>query len=215
MKAPDKITIKAVERAIGLKAGSWNGKCFEIASGIVAKGLVEGRAVYGHWRGPVHPRSKFAVASTAGFVRHGWVLLPDGRVLDPTRWAFEHVAPYLYLGDADHYDEGGNKLRAAMRGPVPVYDPDDKIFHISQAVMDSATWTFVEKTLRLDCFYPEQEPGEMTLGQLQYLAHLTPDELGAFGFSVYSALGKLDLLALVPCDNLAAVEAKAGKEVRA
>ena len=36
---------------------------------------------------------------------HVWIELPDGSVLDPTRWAFEGAWPYVYSGPADCYDE--------------------------------------------------------------------------------------------------------------
>ena len=34
---------------------------------------------------------------------HVWIELPDGTVLDPTRWTFEGVWPYVYQGPADFY----------------------------------------------------------------------------------------------------------------
>jgi len=34
-----------------------------------------------------------------GFTPHGWIYIQDeGLVIDPTRWAFEAVTPYLYSG---------------------------------------------------------------------------------------------------------------------
>ena len=38
----------------------------------------------------------------------------------------------------------------AMREPPPEFDPSDKAFDITASVMDSPTWRFVEKYLRLD-----------------------------------------------------------------
>lgn len=95
MKLP---TLAACEKALGEKAETWVARCYEISCRIVAAGLVEGEAVYGHWLGKVHPRSHFADRGRMPFIQHGWILLKDGSILDPTRWVFEAVSPYLYVG---------------------------------------------------------------------------------------------------------------------
>lgn len=92
-------TLGECERAIGEKAAAWVARCYEISCAIVKTGLVDGDAVYGHWVGPVAPKSHFADRSGLPFVPHGWILLKDGRVFDPTRWVFEAVTPYLFIGE--------------------------------------------------------------------------------------------------------------------
>ena len=113
----DRLTLRQVERSLG-PASAWKGRCFEIASGVVAAGLVRGTAVYGHWLGPVHKRSIFHRGGKGPAVQHGWIVLEDDpRVLDPTRWAFEAKKPYLFLGAPGRfYDEGGNEWRRKRRG---------------------------------------------------------------------------------------------------
>lgn len=98
-------TLAECEKALGEKAETWVARCYEISYRIVAAGLVDGEAVYGHWLGDVAPRSHFADRGhRLAFIPHGWILLKDGRVLDPTRWVFEDVAPYLYIGEEpDHW----------------------------------------------------------------------------------------------------------------
>jgi hypothetical protein len=100
-----------------------------VASQLVGAKLIPGSAVYGHWTGPIAKDSYFhRLGAGAGpFVRHGWILLPDERVCDPTRWVFEDVAPYLYVGEADHYDEGGDKFRVAMYGDRPPPAPQGEL----------------------------------------------------------------------------------------
>ena len=34
---------------------------------------------------------------------HVWIERPDGTIVDPTRWVFEGVWPYVYEGPADLY----------------------------------------------------------------------------------------------------------------
>lgn len=100
MKIP---TLQECEKAIGEPASAWVARCFEIASKIVAAGLVSrerglgGQAVYGHWVGPISPRSHFADRRALGFCNHGWIYVEArGMVIDPTRWVFEAKAPYIY-----------------------------------------------------------------------------------------------------------------------
>lgn len=99
MKIP---TLKECEKAIGEPARDWAGRCYEISCKIVDAGLVSrkrglgGEAVYGHWLGPVSPRSLFADRK-APFVQHGWIWIEShAMVIDPTRWVFEAKEPYIY-----------------------------------------------------------------------------------------------------------------------
>ena len=94
-----RIEVSDVEKAIGVPAQDWKGRCFEIASLMVNTKVVKGRAVYGHWTGRIARSSYFADRSAVGFCNHGWVLLDDGEtVVDPTRWVFEDKAPYIFIG---------------------------------------------------------------------------------------------------------------------
>lgn len=85
-----------VETAIGIQALNWRGRCYEIACKIVKTGLVDGTALYGHYAGYIDPKSYFGKRHCNPFVQHGWIMLSDGYVLDPTRWTFEHGSPYLF-----------------------------------------------------------------------------------------------------------------------
>ena len=93
---PDKLTVEIVEKAIGIPAQKWVSRCHEIASAILDAGLVKGRAVYGMYLGPVDEGSHFNHKSPMH--RHGWIKISRTRVVDPTRWVFEDVPPYIYCG---------------------------------------------------------------------------------------------------------------------
>ena len=95
MKIP---TISQIEKAIGRSTDKWIGNCKAIADDIVDAGLVKGHAVYGMWIGPIDPRSIFG---RRPFTHHGWIVLPDKRVMDPTRWVFEATDPYVYVGSEE------------------------------------------------------------------------------------------------------------------
>ena len=211
-------SLKLAERMIGLPATQWGGKCFQIASALVEHKLVEGTAVYGHWIGPVAKGSIFFDKSALGFCQHGWVNLGGGLVCDPTRWAFEDVAPYIYLGASDHYDEGGNRFRERTDPTPPEWDEFEEQFELDKRVLpNSDAWNRVEKLLRLDDPFelPEDySPGMVTREQLMWLAKRSPTTLGEHAFDIYNALAKLDLIALIPIDNRLAVERAAGKKLR-
>ena len=201
------VSVKQAERVLGEPATEWAKCCFEIAAAFVERGLVDGVAVYGHWVGPVSEASVFRNASheALGFVRHGWVVLPDGQVCDPTRWVFEAVEPYVYVGPADHYDEGGNNWRARTESAQPPpFDEDDEVLELDQRVLpDSKAWSFVEKLLDL---YEAPEPGQITLSQLHWLAHRDPRQFGGHARALYAAIDKLGHGALIPIDNKRMVE---------
>src|SRR5262245_4545237 len=109
---PDELTLGLLEEEVGEPAEDWEARCYEIACHAANIIGPEATAVYGHWLGPVSREGYWAQRAGHPFIPHGWVLLRDGRVLDPTRWSFEAVQPYLFLSvPGPEYDEGGNKMR--------------------------------------------------------------------------------------------------------
>lgn len=207
------------ERVLDWKAKDWEAKCFAVATAFVEKKIVDGDAVYGHWRGPVAKRSRFYEKSLSlPFIQHGWVVLPDDRIVDPTRWCFEAAKPYVFYGDNQgEYDEGGNRWRALQRGPVPCYEAFEDEGHlvaITKDVMDAATWSFVERYLELDYTFAEQPVGELTEAQIVWLAHAPPDQLGDHAGAVYAALKKLGRAGIIPIDNRRMIERLARRSAR-
>ena len=103
-------TVTELATAMDWPVTNWPSHCYEVAIEILLKGLIEGRPEYGIWHGPIHPDSLFAGRPLA---RHGWIRLPNGEIADPTRWVFENVDPYLFVGpDPDNfYDLGAARLR--------------------------------------------------------------------------------------------------------
>lgn len=198
------MTIKQVEQAFGLPAKEWAGKCYQVAC-AAAKLIPGSTAVYGHYLGKVHPSSIFA--GRAMFVQHGWVILPDGQILDPTRWAFEGKKPYLYVGKDSVYDEGGNQFRGAMQGDPPEFDPCEKTHEITKEILPTKAWNWLEKTLGLDRIMEDgYEPGTVTEEQLHWVAHVDPRRMDGNAKDVFSMLEKLGMRALVPFDNWRMVE---------
>ncbi len=200
MKLP---TVARCEKVLKLPAEKWKGKCYSIACELVREGLVPGVAVYGHWLGPVAEGSYFAYKKDAPFIQHGWVLPPDGGVIDPTRWVFENVAPYIYYCDGQndpYYDEGGNDFREAMRGPPPVFNPKERFYRVPEKDMDDDTWGFVLDILQAS---PTDQPMYiLSRSQLFYLGNTSPQRLGMYLPNVYRSLISMDCEAIIPMDNM-------------
>lgn len=188
-------TLAEAEAAIGEPAVQWVSRCYEIAYKLVER-LVPGRAVYGHYLGPVLPSSPFYARHHAcSFTGHGWVSLPDGRVLDPTRWVFEAQEPYLHLGwpgegESLEYDEGGNKWRERNLTPPPAFDPSAKRveLRLSEAAADH--------TYRLLGGSPA-----VTIEQLLWLANLPLERLGDQAKDVFTAIVEAGHPGFLPIDN--------------
>jgi hypothetical protein len=204
---PEHLTARHAAFVIGVPLDDWKGNCFAIATQIVEKGLVEGRAVYGHWLGPVAKDSFFAHRRKLPFIQHGWILLKDGRILDPTRWVFEATKPYLYVGedDEDYYDEGGDRLRTAMTQarPVPKWKPDGQM---GPKLKLTAKETAFVRSLLGDGAGPVGKP--LTREQLFWLANAPYALLGEHAKAIFLAIKGARLGALIPIDNLLRAEAE-------
>lgn len=190
-KKPEKLAIVDVEKAIGVPVQEWPGRCHEISRRIVESGLVDGVAVYGHFRGGVSEGSMFE--RRRPFQRHGWVLLKGGRrILDPTRWVFEATEPYLYVGPlTDEYDEGGQQLRQQLATPPPPFNPAHSKF---QLVLTPAIWKFVLGLLQ----YNDKT---LSAQQVMWLASLPLPALGRHAKPIFEAVERAGLRSFIPIDN--------------
>jgi hypothetical protein len=102
-------SVQEIVTAIGIPQSHWSGNCHTVALKIMARFPVKGmRYARGHWRGVTGGPFK-----GRPFTGHTWLQLSDGRIVDPTRFVFENVAPYIYIGPKDSsYDEGGIRTKA-------------------------------------------------------------------------------------------------------
>ena len=209
---PEKLTIGQVVAALDWPTVGWEGNCYAVATQIVKARLVEGRAVYGAWTGLATSRY-WAHKAHHPFIRHGWIVLSDGRILDPTRWSFEGVPPYIWIGRKDHeeYDEGNNGLAEMVLARTPWPEPDD-----------SKTYRF--ELLSEIVREVERHGAELTEDEIDGLdySHIDCDLTGPqvfwlanFPITLYSSLdharevftqiGEHDFKAYVPMDNWARV----------
>ncbi len=168
-----------------------------MASAIVEDNLTpEGaRAVYGHWLGPVSPNcvvTAFYMDPPMPFIRHGWILLPDESVIDPTRYVFEAFDPYIYKGPNDHYDEGGQKWRTAHLSPCPPPDPTLKTVRIE---LDRESWTHCRTLTGFDLM------SDWNLNHIGWIANLPLNMLGMHAEAIFRALVDAGMGAFIPLDH--------------
>lgn len=192
-----RITVAQVEELAGPTRG-WPGYCTAVAKQVVNAGLVEGVVVYGMWCGTIEPGTHFYPRP---FTHHSWIILPNGRILDPTRWVFEGAEPYVYVGDGDDpdYDEGGNDLHEAfLDRPPPEYDAKAERCPLG---LTGAAGTRVLELVGGDA------PSNLTEAQVFWLANVHYDRLKPYALEIYRAIAKAGLRAAIPFDNLERAEA--------
>jgi len=200
MRTPEALTIEQVETAIDIRTGNWRGNCYAIACAIVKAKLVKGRPAYGHYTGPVSKKGYFGNRAGLPFNRHGWILLDDGRIMDPTRWVFENVKPYLYIvrqdnnNDDNEYDEGGQTLAEQLHPKeLPPYDCDSKI--TLKVDLSRAAELHIKKL-------GGQSLGtRVTVEQAHWIATTSVRELGIHAKEIYKWLIKKKQRALIPIDS--------------
>ena len=174
---------RKIAKVIGIPLNKWHGKCDEVSHAITKTGIVRGKNRYGHYLGPVVETHKMHGYPA---VRHGWIELPDGTIVDPTRFQFEGKTPYIYVGKNDYYDVGGNIFRESYRGPPPEREKEEEGYTFPKV-------SEVENLLGKSDTYTEK--------QLFYLANLNPARFAENAKAVYSALDKIGFRAFIPIDN--------------
>ena len=109
-----------------LHPGRWAGSCDQVVEEFLKTGYEQGIRRDGYWIGKTSgwgwqtpKRYQWRRDAKGRNAIHVWIERPDGSIVDPTRWVFEGVLPYIYRGKADrHY-------RALPRGERHPF-PNDK-----------------------------------------------------------------------------------------
>lgn len=179
---------QAVAQQIGIPLKNWRGNCFAVARAMERAGLVRGQAVYGLWLGRV---ARGSIFYGNPIVQHGWVKEPDGTVTDPTRYEFEQVQPYIYVGPAEGlYDEGGNTLLQGFETPCPVFDAGQRVVHLELPAAAQVWLAGHTHTTSL-----------VTVDQAFWLGNLSLMTLGDHAEAVYWALIAAGYGEAIPLDN--------------
>lgn len=188
MMKPEDLTIEMLEDAYGHRSEEWHGACSQLTH-VAIHVLGYGSYAYGHFLGDVDPNGHWT-PNGMNIQRHAWVVLDGGRILDPTRWSFENVDPYIYIGQGDDYDEGGNQVREALRTPCPSRG-DGEPLCLEEAMCSRH---FFEEMTRTPF-------NKITARQAAWVANSSYDNLGIAVAPVYETLITNGLKAFIPIDN--------------
>jgi hypothetical protein len=188
------LKVSDIAKKIDVPVKHWIGNCYGIAMAIIARKVVKGKARYGHYVGPIHPNSHFANVRHLGWCRHGWIELPNKQICDPTRWVFENTDPYIYIGENDFYDVGGNKFRQDNLRLPPAFDSKSK--RQVTLKVSSSTDNLVRNLLNDD-----RVNGAYSQDQLFWLANCPPQMFKSSAKEIYQALKEEGCIALIPFDN--------------
>lgn len=190
---PEELTIEDVEQALDLPASKWHGQCYGIATSILEAGLIEGDPIYGHFLGEINKDGYWKGREKHPFVQHGWILLPDGRILDPTRFSFENKEPYIYIGEGGtDYDEGGDMWRAAITRPCP--EPEGE-------TLEEAGWKLEGEESFAFHMLTRTPFKEITRAQVFWIANLPYAAIVSYIPIIFPALARNNLKVAVPLDN--------------
>ena len=188
-----KINIEKVAEAIGVPAENWKGRCYEISCMITDSEVIPGVPVYGHYNGKAKKGTLFGDYPV---IRHGWIVNGD-TVIDPTRWVFEGVEPYIYVGSTSEkeYDRGGDNFRLRLKSlslnPMPAYDEGERTFELTRET---------DKLLFTEILSSDILVSKVSFSQLLWAASLPLTILDVDAKHLYSWLDKNKLLVLVPKD---------------
>lgn len=202
-------SLEAMEEATGSDPTEWVARCHEVSIAVVSelrKLGVEAVVRRGYFRGKVAPGAYFAGRPC----QHSWVELPDGRVLDPTRFAFTGEDPWpMWIGPADDYDIGGSTLAAPAGAPPDVLDTSHEL-----VILQLGSSEYLAKLLGLPVdFYltPDETRDpyvEASIEQIYWLANLPikpQEEDGVLGrmyaAEVYEAIIAAGHEAAIPIDR--------------
>lgn len=189
---PEALTIAELEKVYGKKARYWQGSCYALA-GVAQSCLETGTLSYGHYLGPVNPKGFWKMYAGLPFVQHGWLLLNDGRVLDPTRWSFTKTKPEIWIGkNTGEYDRGGQKWRATRRTPPPGNDVSQ-----NRIVLEISA----EAAAHINSMLMREHSGEINYAQAIWLASGSVDHLGKFAHQFFELLIENDWRGAIPIDS--------------
>jgi ribosome modulation factor len=201
-------TIAQIEAVIG-PTENWKGNCYGVAEALLQSGLLQpvidkfgpAQATYGQYCGVVLSGNQF---SGKPFVRHGWIEIEEGIVIDPTYWVFLNEKPELRVCGVEDYDMAARRLRSAVLkdNDAPEFQEEDGIVRwtINNPEVTAAVADLLGKKSRV-------EEGLITVNQARWIGNRPLSELKANAAVIYGALDILGLRAMIPLDNRRYVEA--------
>ncbi|TLX15953.1 hypothetical protein [Rhizobium sp. MHM7A] len=203
-------SIAQIEASIG-PAETWKGNCYGVAEALLNSGLLQPvidqfgliQATYGQYFGVVLEGNQF---SDKPLIRHGWLELEEGIVIDPTYWVFVNEEPELRVCGVEDYDMGARRLRSVVLKDhnAPEFNEADGVVRwpINDPDVTKAVCELLGKQSRVD-------EGLITANQARWLGNRPLADLKVNAASIYRALDMLGYRAFIPLDNRRYVESLA------
>lgn len=192
-ETPDYLDVEAIAKAINWETKKWVANCYAVSCAIVEAGLVKGKAVFGKYHGKIHEDSFF---DQAPFTNHGWILTEDGKILDPTRWVFEAVEPYMYVTTPDdkEYDRGSNVIRDVIASiqEAPIFDDSGRVIDVKDEEVENYLSMLLGKN---------KVANKISLNQAMCIASSSINTLGNAAKPLFTWFEANGLKAFVPIDN--------------
>lgn len=123
-------TMDQIVELLGPPEG-WVHNCYATATQLLGSGLLQPivdafgplRLGYGNYDGWV---AKDTPYHGKPVIRHGWIELEEGIVIDPTQWVFTGDEPSLAVVGITDYDFGACRFKQSVRQDVvpPAYEPE-------------------------------------------------------------------------------------------
>ena len=178
----------------------------------------------------------FGHAARLPFVPHGWIVTNEDEVVDPTRWVFENVEPYIFVGIDDHADftscancghigdeHARNFLQECLCCDCPCYErtpwPYDEGGNAWRRANMKPPPPPVGKRVCVLTLHTlarlhvqkllRDTHDAFTQAQLFWLANLPYDILQPHAAAIYAAYENVSLQALIPIDNRLRAEREA------
>lgn len=193
-KSPMDVSI--IADIINIPTQHWAGNCTRISQAFIDFGVAVGEVMRGHWLGPIATNSRFYGRS---FTQHSWIETCDSTIVDPTRFAFEGVEPYVWHGDysENYYDKGGNIIRSMLLKPCPPYNVAEREVTL---VLNDVETEYIKEWIDDQGF--NTLDGYVVSSSIAFwLANLPLTKLGLIAKSLYIALSAAGLKAAIPIDN--------------
>jgi len=128
--------------------------------------------------------------------------MPRNIIVDPTRWSFENVKPYIFRGEnKGEYDRGGNVWRGKNIRPPPAPSGSGKHSLLHTFPTNRSR---VAAAMLLDLPFSERYD-LLSLAQIVWLSNLPITMLGVCAKEIYQGIEKIGLRAAIPIDNRYAV----------
>lgn len=119
-------------------------------------------------------------------------------VIDPTRFAFDGKNPYIFCGESDHYDPGGNLWRASNLPMLPPFDTSRLPIRLTLPV---ETEVFIAQLLDGQEYGDQYPYRAYTFGLIMWLANLPLPMLEGHAEPIYRAIVQAGQEAALPLDN--------------